>query len=203
MKLAIIVGSTREGRKTLNQAKWVLNQAQQTDDVDAELLDLKDYPMPFFNEAISPRYNPERKVDPAIQKWLSKVDEFDAYIFVTPEYNHSIPAVLKNAIDFITWELQRKPAAVISHGSAGGARAATDLKEILSESRTAVIPTLPQLAMSGMSDLIDQDGNLNEDAKNNPWGPQPALAALVKEIKWYSDALSPARESVKPGLETA
>jgi NAD(P)H-dependent FMN reductase len=203
MKLAIVVGSTREGRKTPNQAKWVLNEAKQTDGIEAEIVDLRDYPLPFFNEAISPRYNPDRVVEGEVKVWLDKINAFDAYIFVTPEYNHTIPAVLNNAIDYITWELQRKPAAVISHGSVGGARAATDLKEILSESRSAIIPVLPQLAIVSMSEQIDESGELAATIKANPWGPQPALAALLKEIKWYSDALAPARASMTPGLETA
>jgi NAD(P)H-dependent FMN reductase len=125
MKLAVIIGSTREGRKTPAQAKWAANTAKEMDGVDAELVDLRDYPMPFFNEAISPRYNPERQVSPEVKPWLSKLEEFDAYIFVTPEYNHSITGVLKNALDYLTWEFVHKPGAVISHGSAGGARAAT------------------------------------------------------------------------------
>jgi NAD(P)H-dependent FMN reductase len=203
MKLAVIIGTTREGRKTPNQAKWVANEASQTADVEVEIVDLKDFPMPFFNEPVSPRYNPERKAEPAVQAWIDKISEFDAYIFVTPEYNHSIPGVLKNSLDFITWELQRKPAAVVSHGSAGGARAASDLKEILSESRAAIVPTQPQLAIIGMSEVIDEAGDLNEEAKANPWGPQPALRALIKEVKWYSDALAGARPNIKPGMESA
>ena len=66
MKLAVIIGTTREGRKTEQQAKWVFNTAKQIEDVDAELVDLRDYPMPFFDEPISPRYNPDRKIDPAV-----------------------------------------------------------------------------------------------------------------------------------------
>src|SRR5580698_7935560 len=132
MKLAIIVGATRPNRQTAKEANWVFDTAKQLEAVVTELVDLRDYPMPFFNEPISPRYNPDRKIEPAVKKWLDKITEFDAYIFVTPEYNHSVPGELKNAIDFLTWELVRKPVAVVSHGSAGGARAATDLKEILS-----------------------------------------------------------------------
>jgi NAD(P)H-dependent FMN reductase len=203
MKLAVIIGTTRENRKTPNQAKWVVNQAKQTEDVEVELVDLLDYPLEFFNEPVSPRYNPEREIDPKVKLWLDKLNEFDAYIFVTPEYNHSVPGVLKNALDYITWEIQRKPAAVVSHGSVGGARAATDLKEILSESRAAIIPTQPQLAINGMSEIIDADGNMSEEAKAKPWGPQPALAALIKEIKWYSDALAAARPNIEPGMESA
>jgi NAD(P)H-dependent FMN reductase len=193
MKLAVIIGATRQGRKTPQQAKWVFNTAKQLDGVDAELVDLKDYPMPFFDEAISPRYNPERKIDPAVAPWLKKLEEFDAYVFVTPEYNHSIPGVLKNALDYVTWEFLHKPTTVVSHGANGGARAMTDLKEILSESRAVVVPAASSVAVSGMSEVIDEAGNLSEAVKANPYGPQGGLDALLTDLKWYSDVLSAAR----------
>lgn len=191
MKLAVVVGSTRQNRQTIKQAQWVVNTAKQNQDIQVELVDLNNYPLQFMDEAISPRYNPSRQVDPATQKWLDKIGQFEAYIFVTPEYNHSIPAVLKNAFDYLTWELQRKPAAIVSHGSVGGARAAMHLKEVISEARAVVIPNA--IAMIGMSDQIDDDGNLNDDLKANPYGPQIMLQALIDELKWYSDNLTPAR----------
>ncbi|HUA13175.1 MAG TPA: NAD(P)H-dependent oxidoreductase [Candidatus Sulfotelmatobacter sp.] len=200
MKLAVIVGSTRPNRQTPKQAKWAVNSAKEIEGIEAELVDLIDYPMPFFNEPISPRYNTERKIDPDVKKWLDKLTEFDAYLFVTPEYNHSITGVLKNALDYVTWEIQRKPAAVISHGSNGGARAATDLKEILSESQAAVVPASSALSISGMSDKIDEDGNLDTEIKANAYGPQGALTRLLNDLKWYSDALAPARAKLKPGF---
>jgi NAD(P)H-dependent FMN reductase len=193
MKLAVIVGTTRQNRKTLQQARWVAENAKQLEDTEVELVDLKDYPMPFFNEPVSPRYNPNRKIDPAVQPWLKKLEAFDAYIFVTAEYNHSVSGVLKNALDYVTFEFVHKPAAVISHGSAGGARAMTDLKEILSESKAAIIPVGPSMAMVGMSEKIDENGVMSEEAKANPYGPQPALEELLKDLKWYSDALDAAR----------
>jgi NAD(P)H-dependent FMN reductase len=193
MKLGVIIGTTRQGRKTPQQAKWVFNTAQAVEGVEAELVDLKDYPMPFFDEPISPRYNPDRQIDPAAVPWLDKLESFDAYVFVTAEYNHSIAGVLKNALDYVTWELQRKPAQVVSHGAAGGARAATDLKEILSESKAVPLPSSSPLAMAGMSDKIDEEGNLAEELKAAPYGPQIALDAMLDELKWYSDALAAAR----------
>ena len=193
MKLAVIVGATRQGRKSLQQAKWVASTAKKMDSVEAELVDLKDYPMPFFDEPISPRYNQNRQIDPAAKPWLDKLTGFDAYVFVTPEYNHSVTGVLKNALDYVTWEIQRKPVQVVSHGSSGGARAATDLKEIISESRAVPLPTYSPLAMVGMSELIDEEGNLTEAAKAKPYGPQTALDNMLEELKWYSDALAAAR----------
>lgn len=194
-KIAVVLGAIREGRKTPQQAKWVMNTLEAMDDVEAELVDLQDYPMPLFDEPISPRYNPDRKVDPRAQKWLDKLVEFEAYVFVTPEYNHSIPGALKNAIDYVDWQLQRKPAAVVSHGTAGGARAEVALKEILSESRAVPMSTQPGVAMTGMSERIDEDGNLSEADRANPYGPQGALETLLGELKWYADALTQARQA--------
>jgi NAD(P)H-dependent FMN reductase len=193
MKLAVILGTTRQGRQTPKETSWVVKTAEAIDDVNVELIDLADYPLPFFDEAISPRYNPDRDIHPEVVKWLDKVNEFDAFIFATPEYNHSIPAVLKNAIDYLTWELKHKPVAVVSHGSAGGARAAVHLKEILSESQAAVIPN--GVALTAMSDMIDEQGNLGEPFKANPYGPHTQLTMLISELKWYSDALAAARAS--------
>ena len=198
MKLAVIVGTTRQGRKTLQQAKWVFNTAKQTEGIDAELVDLKDYPMPFFDEPISPRYNPDRVIDPAAIPWLEKLESSDAYVFVTAEYNHSIAGVLKNALDYVTWEIQRKPAQVVSHGAAGGARAASDLKEILSESKAVPLPTYSPLAMAGMSDKIDEEGKLAEELKAAPYGPQIALESMLDDLKWYSDALTAAHAKTQP-----
>jgi NAD(P)H-dependent FMN reductase len=193
MKVAVIIGTMREGRKTPQQAKWVMKTLEAMEGADAELVDLRDYEMPFFNEPVSPRYNPERKTDATAQKWLDKLAEFEAYVFVTPEYNHSVPGPLKNALDYVDYQLVRKPAAVVSHGSAGGARAEVALKEILSESRMVPMPTVPGVAMHGMSEKIDEDGNLDEAEKANPYGPQTALETLLAELQWYSDVLSAAR----------
>jgi len=191
MKLAIIVGSTRPGRQTHKQAKWIANTANDLEDVTADIIDLKDYDMPFFDEPASPRYNPNRVVHESVKPWLAALGKYEAYVFTTPEYNHSITGVLKNAIDYITSELNRKPSAIASHGSTGGARAAMHLREILGEAQSAVIPKA--VAMRGLSELVDEEGNLSEAEKANPYGPQAALEGMLTELKWYSDALSAAR----------
>ncbi len=192
MKLAVVVGSTRQNRVTIKEARWVVSAAEEIDGIEVELVDLNDYPMPFFAEPISPRYNQNRVISPEVKKWLDKISTFDAYVFVTPEYNHSIPGVLKNAIDYLTFELLHKPAAVVSHGSVGGARAAVQLKEILSESRAVVIPGT--VAFIGVSDALDDNGVIKEDIKSNPYGPQAALEGMLDDLKWYSDALASARD---------
>ena len=191
MKLGIIVGTTRNNRQTPKQAAWVTANARAMDGVEVEVIDLADYPMPFFAEPVSPRYNPAREIDPTVQKFLDVLAAQDAYIVVTPEYNHSIPGVLKNAFDYVDFQLKRKPSAIVSHGTVGGARAAMHLKEILSEGMT--VPIQNFVAMAGMSDMLDDSGNLSEEVKANPYGPQGALDNLLAELKWYSDALSVAR----------
>jgi NAD(P)H-dependent FMN reductase len=192
MKLAVIVGTIRQGRLSERLAKWVLNEANQVEGVEATLVDLADYPMPFFEDPVSPRYNPERKLDEATGKWLKSLDEAEAFIFVTPEYNHSIPAVLKNALDYIDFQINRKPSAVVSHGSVGGARATMHLKEILSESKSVPIPLA--VAFPGrVSEAIDEQGKLNSEVAEQAHGPLTSLKALIEELKWYSDALTSVR----------
>lgn len=191
MKLAVITGSTRPGRTTHKQSAWIVATAKQLSGVEVEHVDLRDFPLPLFNEAVSPRYNPNRTPEPAVQKWLDKIGSFDAYIYVTPEYNHSMPGELKNSFDYLTWELKRKPTAIASHGTVGGARAAMHLKEVLSEAQSVVIPNFN--AIAHMSDLIDEDGTLDAAAAANPYGPQAQLDSLLGELQWYSDALSAAR----------
>lgn len=191
MKLQVIVGTTRQGRQTIKQAKWVAQYAAGLEDVQVELVDLADYPLAFFEEPVSPRYNPNRQPDSAAQKWLDKLAEADAYVFVSPEYNHSIPGVLKNAFDYVDFQMMRKPAGMATHGTVAGARAAMHLKEVISESQA--VPISSFVAIHGMSEAIDEEGNLSEKLRANPYGPQAQLEAMLAELKWYSDALAVAR----------
>lgn len=189
MNLQVIIGSTRPGRTSERLAKWVASEAKNIPGTEVEIIDLLDYPMPFLDEPISPRYNPDRHINPEAGKWVSKLAEADAYLFVTPEYNHSIPGVLKNALDYVTTELTHKPATVVSHGSVGGARATMHLKEILSESRAAVVPLA--LAFPGrVGESLDEGGALKLELTP---GPQAALKAVLEDLQWYSDALGAAR----------
>jgi NAD(P)H-dependent FMN reductase len=194
MKLQIIVGTTRPGRLTPLLAQWIANEAKVLPDTEVELVDLVDYPLPFINEEISPRYNPDRHPSEAVQKWISKIAEGDAYIYVTPEYNHSIGGELKNAIDYLTFEMVHKPATVAAHGTVGGARAVMHLKEILSESKAAIIP-LAVTFPGRVSEHIDEDGVLSEELKANPYGPLTSLQAVLADLKWYSDALAAAQQA--------
>ena len=192
MKLQVIIGATRQGRITDRAAKWVANEAKNLADTEVELIDLRDYEMPFFDEAISPQYNSDRQPIPAVKKWLDKVAEADAYVFVTPEYNRSTSAVLKNAIDYLDFQLSQKPVALVAHGSTGGAQAVSHLRGILAGAQSFSVPNATYFS-DRVGEKIDEEGNLDESVKANPYGPHAALTRTLTELKWYSDALSTAR----------
>lgn len=192
MKIGIILGTVREGRHTEKLAKWVVNQSKARGDMEVELLDLAQYSLPFFAEPISPKFNPDRQPDPEAKKWLDKINEKDAYIIVTPEYNHSIPGVLKNALDYLDWQANRKPFAIVSHGSAGGARAAAHLKGIISEVRGVPISSNVALTMR-VSEIFDEHGTLAEEISAKETGPLASLTNSLNELAWYASALAAAR----------
>ncbi len=194
MKLQVIIGATRSGRVSPKVAQWVANEAKTLDGIEVEILDLVEYDLPFFDEPISPQYNPNRQPNPAAQKWLSKMAEADAYVLVTPEYNRSYSAVLKNALDYIDFQLAKKPVALVAHGTTGGAQAVAHLRGALAGLLSFTTPSATYL-VGPVGELIDDEGNLDEQTKANPYGPQTALKNTLSELKWYSDALATARSN--------
>jgi NAD(P)H-dependent FMN reductase len=127
-KIAVIVGSTRPTRFADTPAQWILKQARAHGEMEVELIDLREHPMPFFDEMASNMWMPSQ--NPAAVRWQQTVGRFDGYIFVVPEYNHSIPGVLKNALDQAYKEWNRKPFTAIGYGSTGAARAIEHLRLI-------------------------------------------------------------------------
>lgn len=190
-KIAVVIGSTREGRQSDKLAAWAAKEIGKHADV--EVLDLREYPMPFFDEAVSPRYNPERKPSPEVKKWLDKVAEFDAYALVTPEYNRSTSAVLKNALDVLDYQMDNKPVALIAHGSTGGAQAVASLRMALPGVGAISIPQALFFS-DRLAESIDDKGELKEEIKTRPYGPQGNLEAAVTSLVWYANALKAARK---------
>jgi NAD(P)H-dependent FMN reductase len=136
MKPLIILGSTRPGRNGEAIAKWVYDIAKKRTDAEFEYVDIKDYNLPLLDEPISPslgKYSKEHT-----KAWSTKIDSFDAFVFVTPEYNHGIPGALKNAIDFLYKEWNNKVAGFVSYGgSALGTRAVEQLRLVMAELQVA------------------------------------------------------------------
>jgi NAD(P)H-dependent FMN reductase len=139
LNIKVILGSTREGRFGERPAQWLCDEMQKEPDVAAELLDLRAYPLPFFKETVSPGMLKEPYPDEAVRKWTQKIAEGDGFIMVTPEYNHGYSAVLKNALDYVYKEWNRKPVGFVSYGGVGGARAVEQLREVAIELQMAPI----------------------------------------------------------------
>ncbi|MFD7902669.1 NADPH-dependent FMN reductase [Kitasatospora sp. NPDC059747] len=151
LKIAVILGSTRPGRNGKAVADWVVDRAGARTGAEYELVDLADWPLPFMDEPMPPamgQYQGEHT-----KAWAAKVAEFDGYVFVTPEYNHSLPGVLKNAIDFAYAEWNNKAAAIVSYGTVGGIRAAEHLRTVASAVQLAHVNQ--QLAFSLFTDFED------------------------------------------------
>lgn len=144
LRIGIILGSTRPGRNGQQVANWVLEQALQRTDAIFELVDLLDYNLPHLDEAMPAAMG--QYANAHTKAWGDKIDSLDGFVFVTPEYNHSISGVLKNAIDFVYREWTNKAAGIVSYGSAGGFRAAEHLRLILGELQIADVRA--QLALS-------------------------------------------------------
>jgi NAD(P)H-dependent FMN reductase len=145
LKIAIIIGSTRPGRNGEAVAKWVYEIAQKRTDAEFELVDIKDFNLPLLDEPMPPIMGQYSK--PHTKVWAAKIGSFDAYIFVTPEYNHGTSGALKNAIDFLYREWTNKAAGFVSYGGAGGARAVEQLRLVLAEVEVATVRNQVLLSM--------------------------------------------------------
>ncbi|WP_229397753.1 NADPH-dependent FMN reductase [Micromonospora okii] len=168
ISIGVVVGSTRPGRKAEAVARWVRDIAAQRGDAKVELLDLADHPLPRLNLPLPPAMAPSD--DPAVREWAARVASFDAYIFVTPEYNHSVPGVLKDAIDFLYHEWTNKAAGLVSYGVHGGTRAAEHLRLVLAQVEVASVRS--QVSLSLLTDFV----NFAE------FRPVPAQARLVDDM---------------------
>ncbi len=194
MKLQVIIGSTRPERQTDKLAAWVAKEAAKLKDTQVETLDLRDYKLPFLDDAISPQYNSNRKPEGEVKRWLDKLAEADAYALITPEYNRSTSGVLKNALDFIDFQLQNKPVALVAHGSSGGGQAVGHLRGIIPGLLAVTIPQAVYFAHR-VGEHITEAGELSYELKSNPHGPESSLKNALTNLKWYSDALAKARQN--------
>ena len=149
IKLAIIIGSTRPGRKAEAVARWVLAIAQKRSDAQFELVDIQDFNLPLLDEAMPPAMG--QYSQPHTKAWAAKIEAFDAYVFVTPEYNHGTSGALKNAIDYLFLEWNNKAAGFVGYGSAGGTRAVEQLRLTMGELMVADVRA--QVALSLFTDF--------------------------------------------------
>lgn len=189
-RIAVIIGSTRPSRFADKPAQWILKQAQARGDMDVELVDLRDHPLPFFDEIASNRWMPSQS--PEAVRWQQTLEGFDGFIFVVSEYNHSITGVLKNALDQAYTQWEHKPFTAIAYGGVGGARALEHLRGIgvelqMVSTRSAVhlggadlLATHP--AFGGQQSIEDIEAHLLPSAKG-----------ALDELAWWAKATMTAR----------
>jgi NAD(P)H-dependent FMN reductase len=185
LKILIVLGSTRQNRQGETVARWVYECASGRADTAFELVDLKDWPLPFLETPIPPAMG---QYDAATRRWADKIASADGYLFAAPEYNHGYPAVLKNALDHLYHEWGHKPAAVVSYGaSSGGYRAAEQLRQVFVELR--MVPVREQVGIPNVWQAFDDQGHPRDG------GLTRAAAIMLDELVWWAATLKPAREA--------
>jgi NAD(P)H-dependent FMN reductase len=191
-RIAVIVGSTRPTRFADVPAQWMLKQAKARDDLEAELVDLRDHPLPLFDEIASNRWMPSQS--PEAVRWQQTLARFDGFIFVVAEYNHSITGVLKNALDQAYTEWEHKPFTAIGYGGVGAARAVEHLRGIGAELQ--MVSTRSAVHIGGADFMAIHPGlggkQTVEDIESHLL---PSATAALNELTWWAKATMAARAS--------
>jgi|SRR3989344_6474983 len=196
MKIQIIIGSVRKGRSGKKVADWAMQELLTNPEIkdlaQYELIDLKDWNLPMFDEAVSPSSNMGIYQNPLGRKWADKIAEADGYIFVTPEYNHGTSAALKNAIDWVYKEWSHKAVGFISYGSiAGGSRAVEQLRQVIIELQMASAKNSVHIPL--IWSQFDGQGKLLD-----AHAPK-SLEVMIKDLMWWTTTLKEARDKEKGG----
>jgi NAD(P)H-dependent FMN reductase len=190
-RIAVIIGSTRPGRFGEKAATWIADRLAARGDLEIEVLDLRDYPLPFYEETRPPAFTGRDYRTPQMAAWGQRVDAAEGYVIVTPEYNHGYPASLKNAFDHTFVEWQRKPVAFVGYGGVGGARAIEQLRQVVVE-----------LEMAPMRHAVHILPDVMRVAREATGPVDPAILfaslegradLLAEHLTWWARALSAAR----------
>lgn len=190
LQLKIVIGSTREGRAADLVAPWVVDRAQVHGDFDVDVLDLRDWPLPIFQETFATLGDPADPTysDPIVRAWNAKIKEGDAYLFITPEYNHSIPGVLKNALDnvYFSYAFRNKPALAVGYSSGviAAARAVEHLAAIAIE--VELVPLKNAVLISNARSAFDgvNPNDSTYDAR---------LQIALEDLAWWGGLLKQGR----------
>ncbi len=185
LKVQIILGSTREGRQGEKVFKWISGLASKRTDFKPEFIDLKNWDLGFLHDAPSMgKYS-----DPLVNKWAEKIDEADAYIVITPEYNHGYSAVLKNALDVIYKEWNNKPITFVSYGGlVGGSRSVEQLRQVAVELQMA--PIREAVFIPGVWEAFDENGKLKNEEEYNK-----RAESMFNQLVWWATILKNARKN--------
>jgi NAD(P)H-dependent FMN reductase len=190
LKIGVVISTTRAARFGHKPAQWIRDIAAQRDDMEIEIVDLRDFPMPFFDEVASNAWVPSQNA--VAQQWQQTVGGFDGYIFVTAEYNHGLPAALKNALDYAYPEWNKKAAGFVGYGSVGGARAIEQLRLVAAELQLVTVRTGVYIQGADFM-AVWKDGKDLKDIGYLEAGAKDMLGQLA----WWAKALKVARDQDK------
>lgn len=190
MNIAVVIGTTRQGRMTPRLAKWVLSAANQREGVTFTTLDLADFDIPLLQEA---PWLEDRTLTDGARRWLDGLRAADGVIIVTAEYNHTIPAVLKNAFDHTHGEMKRKPVAIVSHGVNSGVRANEHIRQMVNSNMDGFPISATVTFYGNLSEKLTDDGVPTGDVAPN----DTKLETLLDDIIWYTGAVVRAKEGDK------
>lgn len=187
-RIAVVTGSTRPGRRAAAVAAWVHQAASRRSDAVFEVLDIAEFGLPLLDEPVPAALGTYQQ--PHTRAWSEAVARFDGYVFVVPEYNHSLPAALKNAIDFLYQEWQDKAAGLVTYGISGGIRAGEHLRLVLAEVKVASVRSHVTLSLGSDFEIDD----ITEPGRIAPSGHQTAvLERMLGELVSWSLALRTCR----------
>jgi len=187
--ISVIVGSTRQGRFADKPARWMLEQLKKRKGIEPHMLDLRDFPMPFFDQAVTPAMPGRAPYENEIVKeWTAAVAASDGFVFITPEYNHGPSAVLKNAIDWVYPEWNRKAAAFVGYGSVAGARAVEQLRGIAIEVQLAPVRAAVHIPVATLMAHF-QGGDVNAGLAQL----DVSANTMIDDLLWWTEALKVAR----------
>jgi NAD(P)H-dependent FMN reductase len=192
LNVAIILGSTRPGRIGEAVARWVYEIARRRTDASFELVDVKDFTLPLLDEPMPPSLG--QYTQPHTKRWAAKIAEFDAFVFVTAEYNHGIPGALKNAIDYLYREWNHKAAGFVSYGAASGSRAVEQLRLVMAELRVADVRS--QVLLSVFTDFE------NYTAFTPAASREAEVNRMIDDVVTWGVALKPLRAPLAPASTT-
>jgi NAD(P)H-dependent FMN reductase len=191
LKILVILGSTREGRYGDKPAHWIRGRIDEHPALAAELVDLRDWPLPLFDQGRPPaRVTDGNYGHPLANRWAAKVGEADGFVMTAAEYNHGYTAVLKNALDWLCREWRRKPVTFVGYGGMGGARAIEQLRQVAIELEMAPL----RHAVHIPKDVFM--ATMKETAPASPalFAPsEPSAKAVVEDLAWWAQALRQAR----------
>jgi NAD(P)H-dependent FMN reductase len=191
LELKVIVGSTRAGRFSELLVPWITKTVETYGEFNLEVIDLREYQMPFFDAAVSPAYIENGDYGHGVvNTFAQKIATADAVVMITPEYNHGYSAVLKNAIDSVYREWNNKPLGIVSYGSAGGARAVEQLRQVAIELQMAPIRNGVHVMAPWL--LTENDGSLKAGVLDSYTA---SLESQLAQLHWWANALSVARKA--------